>query len=288
MPELPEVETIRRELSKVLVGKKIAAVEVLQRRPTRPMSPDIFAKSLRGRKVISVQRIGKLLALALSDANYLFIHLKMTGQLLYKYDHKILAGGHNLPKLLERDPRNKYTGVIWTFADGSKLFFNDMRQFGYVKIVSVLEKEKTFAQYGIEPLQKNFTLANFAKAIGKRSAPIKSVLMNQGLIAGVGNIYADEICFHAGIRPDRPTKELTTMEIKILHKNANYIIKEAIKHGGTTFKDYLDAHGDRGNYIDYLMVYQREKERCLRCKKGIIAVKKVGGRSTHYCPVCQK
>jgi formamidopyrimidine-DNA glycosylase len=288
MPELPEVETVRRGLAKVLTGRKIAEAKALQPGAVRPLSPLSFSKKLKNKKIMAVGRIGKLLALELSDASFLFIHLKMTGQLLYCRGHKILAGGHNLPKLTESDLQNKYTRVIWEFDDRSKLFFNDMRKFGYVKIVSAPEKEKTFAKYGIEPLQKNFTLENFSKAVGKRNAPVKSVLLNQALIAGIGNIYADEICFHAGIRPDRKAKELSGTEIEALFKNTNHIIREAIKHGGTTFKDYLDAHGNRGNYLDYLMVYRRDKEKCLRCKKGIIAVKKVGGRGTRFCPVCQK
>lgn len=288
MPELPEVETIRRGLEKVLVGKKITGIEVLEKHPIRPLSPDVFVKYLKGRKVESVERIGKLLAMGLSGEVFLLVHLKMTGQLIYRFDHRVLAGGHNLPHFKEKDLHTKYTWICWTFNGGSKLYFNDMRKFGYVKIVNGKEKEKIFGKYGVEPLTKAFTSEKFNGILNKRTAPVKSVLMNQALIAGIGNIYADEICFHAAIRPDRKAKDLSKPEVVALYKNCNHIMKEAIKHGGTTFKDYLDAHGGRGNYIDYLMVYQREKEKCLRCRKGIISVKKIGGRSTRFCPVCQK
>ena len=288
MPELPEVETIRRGLEKVLVGKKIAGVEVLEKHPIRPLSPVNFVKSLKGRKVTGIERIGKLLAMDLSDNIFLLVHLKMTGQLIYRFNHRVLAGGHNLPHFKEKDLPTKYTWICWTFNDGSKLYFNDMRKFGYVRIVNLKEKEKIFGGYGVEPLTGGFTLEKFSEILDKRAAPIKSILMNQALIAGIGNIYADEICFHAGILPDRKARNLSKPEVAALYKNCNRIMKEAIRYGGTTFKDYLDAHGGRGNYIDYLMVYQREKEKCLRCKKGIISVKKIGGRSTRYCPVCQK
>jgi formamidopyrimidine-DNA glycosylase len=288
MPELPEVETIRRGLEKVLVGKKITGTEVLEKHPIRPMPPSVFVKSLKDRKVESVERIGKLLAMGLSGDVFLLVHLKMTGQLIYRFDHRVLAGGHNLPHFKENDLPTKYTWICWTFSGGSKLYFNDMRKFGYVKVVNKKDKEKIFGKYGVEPLTKEFTSEKFTGILNKRTAPVKSVLMNQALIAGIGNIYADEICFHARILPDRKAKDLSKPEAASLYKNCNHIMKEAIKHGGTTFKDYLDAHGGRGNYIDYLMVYQREKEKCLRCRKGIISVKKIGGRSTRFCPVCQK
>lgn len=287
MPELPEVETIRRGLEKSILDKKITVVEILNKKTVRGDAVE-FARTLKGNKIESVGRIGKLLMFKLADGNYMLAHMKMTGQLIYKFGHKVLAGGHNLPHFTDKNLPTKYSWVIWSFADGSKLYFNDMRKFGYLQIVNADERAKIFALYGIEPLAKNFTLDNFRKILSDRKAPIKTILMNQKLISGIGNIYADEICFHAGIRPDRKTKDLSKAEVSDLYKMCGHIIKEAIRHGGTTFKDYLDAHGGRGNYINYLMVYQRGGGKCLRCKKGIIQVKRVAGRSTHYCPVCQE
>ncbi len=287
MPELPEVETIRRDLNHVLTSKKIVDVVIVDKKPIQSRK-EIFAKSLKGRSIKNIDRIGKLLMFELSDKNFLLVHLKMTGQLIYRFDHKIIEGGHNLPVFKESDLPTKYTWVIWKFNDGSKLYFNDMRKFGYLKIVDKKEKEKIVAKYGIEPLTKNFTLANFKKVLDKRKTSIKSVLLNQALVAGIGNIYADEICFAAGIRPDQSVAKMSKAEIKKIFTASEAVLKKAIVHKGTTFKDYVNAHGGKGNFSDYLKVYKRVGQKCLRCKKGIIISKKIGGRSSHYCPVCQK
>ncbi|TSC83738.1 MAG: formamidopyrimidine-DNA glycosylase [Parcubacteria group bacterium Gr01-1014_13] len=287
MPELPEVETIRRDLAKVLVGKKITGVEVINKSPIKE-SVEKFKKSLLNKKIKDIGRIGKLMILDLSDDNFLLIHLKMTGQLIYRHGHQIIEGGHNLPVFKENDLPTKYTWVVWKFNDGGQLYFNDMRKFGYLKVVDKEVKEKIVAKYGIEPLTKNFTLANFKKALGKRKTSIKSVLLNQVLIAGIGNIYADEICFAAGIHPGRSVAEMSETEIKKVFTASKVILKKAIAHKGTTFKDYVNAHGGKGNFSDYLQVYKRVGEKCLRCKKGSITSKKIAGRSSHYCPICQK
>ena len=287
MPELPEVETIRRDLAKVLVGKKITAIQIINKSPIKE-SAKKFKKTLLNKKVKNIERIGKLMMLDLSDGNYLLVHLKMTGQLIYRHGHQIIEGGHNLPVFKENDLPTKYTWVAWKFNDGSKLYFNDMRKFGYLKVVSKKEKENIAAKYGIEPLTKNFTLANFKKVLDKRKTSIKAVLLNQALVAGIGNIYADEICFAASIRPDISVAKMSEAEIKKVFTASEAILKKAIAHKGTTFKDYVNAHGGKGNFSDYLQVYQRDGEKCLRCKKGIITKNKVSGRSSHYCPVCQK
>ena len=297
MPELPEVETIRRDLAKVLVGKKITDVEVINKSPIKE-SVEKFKKTLLNKKVKDIERIGKLMMLDLADDNFLLIHLKMTGQLIYRHGHQIIEGGHNLPVFSAEGGSafggkaqwlpTKYTWVVWKFSDGGKLYFNDMRKFGYLKTVDKKEKEKIVAKYGIEPLTKNFTLANFKKVLVNRKTSIKAVLLNQALVAGIGNIYADEICFAASIRPDQSIAKLSDSEIKKLFTASEAIIKKAIAHKGTTFKDYVNAHGGKGNFSDFLKVYQRDGEKCLRCKKGIITKNKVSGRSSHYCPVCQK
>jgi formamidopyrimidine-DNA glycosylase len=297
MPELPEVETIRRDLAKVLVGKKITDVEVMNKSPVKQLV-ESFKKALLNKKVKSIERIGKLMMFDLSDGNFLLIHLKMTGQLIYRHGHQIIEGGHNLPIFSAEGGSasggkaqwlpTKYTWVVWKFNDGSRLYFNDMRKFGYLKTVDKKEKEKIVAKYGIEPLTKNFTLVNFKKVLDKRKTSIKSVLLNQALVAGIGNIYADEICFAAKVCPDRSVAKMSDTEIKKVFTASEVILKKAIAHKGTTFRDYVNAHGGKGNFSDYLQVYKRVGEKCLRCKKGIITARKIGGRSSHYCPVCQK
>ncbi len=297
MPELPEVETIRRDLAKVLVGKKITDIQIINKSPIKS-SVASFKNALLNKTVKKIERIGKLMMLDLSDNNFLLIHLKMTGQLIYRYDHHIVEGGHNLPVFSAEGGSasggkaqwlpTKYTWVIWKFNDGSKLYFNDMRKFGYLKIVNKKEKETIMAKYGIEPLTPNFTLANFKKVLDKRKTSIKSVLLNQALVAGIGNIYADEICFAAKIRPDQSVAKMSEAAIKKVFTASEAILKKAIAHKGTTFKDYVNAHGGKGNFSDYLQVYQRVGEKCLRCKKGIITKNKTAGRGSHYCPVCQK
>ncbi len=297
MPELPEVETIRRDLAVVLIGKKITDVKVLNSRAVK-INADSFKKSLLNKKIKDIERIGKLMMVDLGDDNFLLIHLKMTGQLIYRHGHQIIEGGHNLPVFSAEGGSasggkaqwlpTKYTWVAWKFNDGGNLYFNDMRKFGYLKIVDKKTKETLVAKYGIEPLTKNFTLANFKKVLANRKTSIKSVLLNQALVAGIGNIYADEICFAASVRPDQSIAKLSEVAIKKLFTASEAIIKKAIAHKGTTFKDYVNAHGGKGNFSDFLKVYQRDGEKCLRCKKGIITKNKVSGRSSHYCPVCQK
>lgn len=287
MPELPEVETIRRDLTKVIVGKKIIGLEVISKSPIKGSARD-FLKAQKNKTIKNIGRIGKLMMWELSSGNFLLVHLKMTGQLIYRHGHQIIEGGHNLPVFKENDLPTKYTWVVWKFNDGSQLYFNDMRKFGYLKIVGRAEKEKIESDYGIEPLAKNFTLVNFAKIFSGRKTSVKAILLNQQLIAGIGNIYADEICFEAGLLPHAPAGKLGAKEIKKLFAAAKVILQKAIKHKGTTFRDYINPHGRKGNFSDFLRVYQRDGEKCLRCHRGIITKKKIGGRGSHYCPVCQK
>ena len=301
MPELPEVQTVVSELNKRIVGRKIKRVAVNMGkiisigpqtvsniRDTSQKTVNEFVRLLQGRKFTSVRRRGKMLIFDINGPLSMLVHLKMTGQLIYRHGHRIIEGGHNLPVFTEKDLPTKYTLVIWKFNDGGQLYFNDMRKFGYLKIVDKEEKEKIVAKYGIEPLTKNFTLANFRKVLGKRKTSIKAVLLNQALVAGIGNIYADEICFAAGIRPDSSVAKMGEVDIKKVFTASEAILKKAIAHKGTTFRDYVNAHGGKGNFTDFLKVYQRDGEKCLRCKKGIITKNKTAGRGSHYCPACQK
>jgi len=287
MPELPEVETIRRDLEEKIIGKKIASVLILAKKSVH-YSIDKFIKVLTGDKITKINRRGKLLYCSFTKSNlFLLIHLKMTGQLIYRQNKKITAGGHSLGAIDFELP-NKFTRVIIKFNDGSELFFNDLRRFGYLKLVSTEEKDKILQKsFGIEPLTSDFTWIDFRKIFNKRMTTVKALLLNQKLISGLGNIYVDEACFCAGVRPNRRVNKLTVTEIKKLFICIPKILQLAIKNRGTTFKDFMDSDGKQGNHIDFLKVYGRDGEKCKRCK-GMIQKIRLGGRGTHFCPKCQK
>lgn len=287
MPELPEVETIKNDLEKKIINKKIKKVEVRLNKIVRSNLGE-FKSVLTGNKFIAIGRRGKLLIFKLASGNKtLLIHLKMTGQLLYCQNSEMIVGSHSLPKV-EGDLPNKYTHVIFYFSDKAQLFFNDMRRFGYLKLVGEQELEKIIGTFGIEPLSQEFKLESFKKILAGKKTNIKATLMNQQLIAGIGNIYADEILFQAGILPNRLASSLDDKEIKKVYQAVKIVLKKAIKYRGTTFSDYIDASGDKGGFIEFLKVYQREGEKCLRCKNGIIVKSKIAGRGTRYCQKCQK
>lgn len=286
MPELPEVETIRGDLEKKILHKKIVKVEVFLPKIVKN-KVYFFKNNLLGKSFSRIDRIGKLLLFALAPSRFwLLIHLKMTGQLLYQKKNKIIVGGHSQSPLDIILP-SKYSYVIFTFQDGARLFFNDMRQFGYVKLVSASEKELIVAEYGIEPLQPNFTKKNFAIIFKKRKTILKALLLNQKFIAGIGNIYADEICFAAKILPSRRVHKLTVMEIDALYMACQRVIRKAIRLRGTTFNSFIDSEGRQGNFLKYLNVFGREKKICKRCHQGVIKKIRLVGRGTHFCPHCQ-
>lgn len=286
MPELPEVETIRRGLADNILKKNIATVKIRTSHLVRN-DDDYFISSLKNQSFHQIGRVGKLLIFKLSDGqNWLLVHLKMTGQLIYQQGDKLVAGGHNWP-IIDTLP-NKYSHIIFDFTDGSRLFFNDMRQFGYLELVDQ-EGHKTARQkFGIEPGQADFTWQNFQNIFKNRRGLLKPLLLNQQLISGIGNIYADEICFRAKVRPDRLAYTLKEKEIRALFLATEYIIAKAIAKRGTTFSDYRDSNNEQGNFVRFLKVYGRHGKKCLRCRQTDIKKIKLGGRGTHYCPHCQK
>ena len=293
MPELPEVETIKNDLRKKILGKKIRKVDLRLKKIVKS-SEKGFVLVLEKNSFESIERRGKLLILGLSQKNkYLIIHLRMTGQLIYQKGGEIVAGGHSesgrdgaLPYL--HDMPNKHTHIIFHFSDKSKLFFNDLRRFGVAKIVDKKELEKIVSRFGEEPLDKDFSLKVFKNIIRNKKGNIKAFLLNQGYIAGIGNIYADEILFEAGILPSRKIDSLKKEEIKKLYQAIKKILKKAVKYRGTTFYSYIDTHGKQGNFTKFLKVYKREKKMCLKCKKSIIRKTKIAGRGTRSCDKCQK
>lgn len=243
MPELPEVETIRRQLSQKIVGKK-----------------------LDNKRIIKVRRRAKILIIDFDNGSSLAFHLKLTGQLIFN------------------GQPSKYTRQIFKFNDGSRLIFNDARKFGWwKKVKNTKQIEKAFG-----PESLDVSLAAFKTILEKRpNAKIKPLLMDQKFIAGIGNIYSDEILFAAGVRPRRLAKTLTDEEIQKIFKNIKKILKLAIKHHGSSVEYYLDACGKKGSYTQYHKVYQKDEEPCSRCKTKIQRIK-INGRSAHFCPACQK
>lgn len=287
MPELPEVETIKNDLASVLVGLIVAAVDV--RLPKMVKSNrHMFARTLPGQRISSLARRGKLLIVELEGGDrYLLIHLKMTGQLMYRRGEQVIAGGHSQRGMPVDYLPNNYSHIIFSFTDGSKLFFNDMRQFGYVKLVSAQEKEDELSVYGVEPLAAAFTVNVLRERLKGRRVALKSVLLDQSVIAGLGNIYVDEACWRAGVRPQRRADRLTIAETQRLHRGIVTIIRLAIKHRGTTFNNYRDAHGRTGNFVRRLKVYGRAGEVCRRCRSTKLNRVVVAGRGTVYCSQCQ-
>lgn len=287
MPELPEVETIRRDLNHFLRGKKIKAVEVKLAKIVKP-SPPAFQKLLIGQQIEEVSRRAKLVIFRLSGGFFILTHLKMSGQMIFDDGQKVLAKGGHPIKDGDKDLPNQYTHVIFEFADGSHLLYNDLRQFGWLKIVDQQTLQEELVKYGPEPLEPAFTREVFVKLLEKNSRPkIKPFLMKQEKIAGIGNIYADEICFFGKVRPERVIKTLTIKERKDLFLGIKHILEQAIAKRGTSADQYVDARGQQGGYLPYLKVYGRAGQKCKRCA-GIIKKIKLAGRGTHFCPQCQR
>lgn len=285
MPELPEVETIVRELNKKLRGKIIKEVEILDKKALNIGAPE-FSEQAIGQAVKSVSRRAKMIIIALRE-KYLLVHLKMTGQLVFVLEKEKIAGGHPMAREGKELP-NKFTRVIFNFNDNGKLYFNDVRRFGWIKLVDIKGLEENLKNLGVEPLSKEFTLKKFKEiSARKKNTTIKQAIMDQKYLAGIGNLYADEILFAAGIKPFRQVKTLSEAEIEKLWLAIPKILKYAVKHRGTTFSDYVDAKGEVGSFAKYLKVYGRAGEKCEKCG-WLIKKMKLGGRSAHWCEKCQK
>ena len=295
MPELPEVETIKNDLKQKILKKKIKRVDLRLKKIVKSSVKD-FILALEKNSFQNIERRGKLLIFSLDRKNkYLIIHLRMTGQLVYRKGKKITAGGHSenrrrdeaMTRLYDDLP-NKHTHIIFYFSDKSQLFFNDLRRFAVVKIMNKKELEKITSNFGAEPLEKSFSLKILRHLVKDKKGNIKAFLLNQKNIAGIGNIYADEILFEAGILPSRKIDSLKNEEVKKLYQAIKKILKKAVKYRGTSFNNYVDADGKSGGFLKLLKVYGREKEKCFRCKKGVIQKTKLAGRGTRYCDKCQE
>jgi len=288
MPELPEVETIKLGLQKRLIGHKIEDVEIRVQK--------IFQgnpKAIIGARVVDIKRIGKGLIIELDNNYVLTVHLKMTGQLVYqdaKTQNIILSkkvGGETLP--------SKYSHVVFTLDKGAKLFYNDLRRFGWVKVLKKEELKDVafFKEMGPEPkvgedlAGKELTLDYFKEVIQKGNLPVKLILMDQKRIGGIGNIYANDALFLAGIDPRRKGKTLTNEEVQKLFKAIHEVIKKSINYGGSSDENFVNALGQEGNYQNHTLVYGKKGEKCSVCG-AIIEKIQLGGRGTYFCPSHQK
>jgi len=266
MPELPEVETIKRDLEKVVIGKKIMRVHVANAKVIREPSLDKFKRGLSGVRINKVSRRAKVLILELSNAKSLVIHLRMTGQLVYP------GNGEN-------------ARVTFELSDGKKLDFNDQRLFGELRLLDDWRKLKFIQDLGPEP--KELTLKRFKEILAAKKTKIKPLLLDQKVISGIGNLYAAEILFRAKINPHRSARGLLSREKERIFNAMQEIIAEAIHYGGSSVDDYVRLSGDKGKYIKYHKVYDREGKPCFICKK-LIKRSSLGGRGTYFCPKCQK
>ncbi|MDQ0203302.1 DNA-formamidopyrimidine glycosylase [Pectinatus haikarae] len=274
MPEMPEVETIRRTLEKRILGKTIEYIEILLPRLIKFPELSLYEKRLTGQKIVKMRREGKYLIMQMENNIMAVFHLRMTGRLCY------------VKKGYEED---KYKKIIFYLDNGDKVIYADMRTFGTLYAIREEEREKIKGLYelGCEPLSKDFTVSYLVSRLKKNSGKIKMFLLNQKNIAGLGNIYVDEALFLAGINPEKISSFVNENEAELLCASINKVISEGIRDGGTTFRDYVNGEGRKGTHQDNLFVYGRDKKPCKKC--GTIIEKiKVGGRGTCFCPECQK
>jgi formamidopyrimidine-DNA glycosylase len=288
MPELPEVETVRLGLSQFLPGKQVARVTFDWPKGFPNADSDV-QQFLVDAKVIQVRRRAKVLLIDLSTNYMLVIHLKMTGQLVYRGDHERFGAGHPSESLVGELP-DRSTRVTLDFTDGSKLFFNDQRKFGWMRLMPTVEVEHLdfFMKVGPEPLSDDFTADDFiARLMRRKNSGIKAVLLDQTVIAGVGNIYADESLWGAKIHPETRVTDVPEAKLKTLYHALRDVLQLSIEKGGSTDRNYVNAEGKRGSYLTFANVFRREGKPCPRCGTPIIKTR-VAGRGTHLCPKCQQ
>ncbi len=274
MPELPEVETVKKTLEKKLAGLTITGVEIMMPKVIREPEPRQFANLVTGKKITKLGRRGKYLLIYLSEFSVLVIHLRMTGRLVYTRPE---------------DPPPRHTHVVFHLSDGCQLRFADMRQFGRILLTDTrrLDQVKGLKDLGPEPLGPEFTREFLRKELKRKRVRLKSLLLDQTFVAGLGNIYADEALYRSRLHPERIAQSLSPREIASLYRSIIEVLEEAILNRGTSMRDYVDGDGRAGNYQKLLRVYNREGQQCFRCGSNIARIK-VGGRSSYYCPSCQK
>lgn len=286
MPELPEVETVKAGLQKLIAGRTIVGVshDWAKSFPNAQADVDAF---LIGATVQKVDRRAKVLLIELSTKHTLLVHLKMTGQLVYRGEQNFGAG-HPNDSLIGRLP-DKSTRVIFDLDNGAKLFFNDQRKFGWARLLPSIEVKNIdfMKKLGPEPLSADFTKEQFIERLTRRkNTSIKSALLDQTVIAGVGNIYADESLWGAKIHPATVVSNLPKTKLRELFSEIQYVLNLSIEMGGSSDRNYVNAEGKKGSYISFARVFRREGQPCPRCKATIEKIR-VAGRGTHVCPKCQ-
>ena len=273
MPELPEVETVRRQLEPVLVGRRFESVEIDDPRLVRPFEPVAVAAELEGERVAEVDRRGKYLIFRFESGRVLLVHLRMTGS----FRHRRNGVG-------EDDPHRR---AVVRLDDGSDVAYRDVRRFGTWLLVEPEELEPYLAaRLGEEPLLAGFTARRLARRLAGRRAPIKAALLDQRTLAGLGNIYVDEALWRARIHPKRPARDLDANDVRRLHGAIRRVLQTAIERRGSTLRDYSTPRGRRGSMQREFKVYGRMNEACERCGTPIEKTR-AGGRGTWYCPHCQ-
>ncbi|HVW22877.1 MAG TPA: bifunctional DNA-formamidopyrimidine glycosylase/DNA-(apurinic or apyrimidinic site) lyase [Candidatus Saccharimonadales bacterium] len=288
MPELPEVETIRTGLSRFLPGRVIQSVDFDWPKSFPNARADV-KQFLAGASITAVKRRAKVLLIELSTNYTLVVHLKMTGQLVFVGPGERFGAGHPTDSLVGQLP-DRSTRVNIVFTDGSHLFFNDQRKFGWMRLIPTPEVMQLdfFRKVGPEPLAADFTWQQFRDRMLRRSkSNVKAVLLDQTVIAGVGNIYADESLWGAQIHPLTLVKDLKPAQFRKLYEELVFVLKLSIEKGGSTDRNYVNAEGKKGSYIDFARVFRREGQACPRCGNEVIKTR-VAGRGTHLCPFCQK
>lgn len=289
MPELPEVETVRRGLKDLIVGKKVYSAKEIDSPKSFPNSPSDVKEFLVGAKIIDVRRRAKVLLIDLDSAYTLVVHLKMTGQLVFRAEGVAFGAGHPNDSLIGELP-DRSTRVVIEFSNGSRLFFNDQRKFGWMKLFPTIEVPNiNFMQkVGPEPLEDDFT-ANilFDRLQRRKNTTIKAAILDQAVLAGVGNIYADEGLWGAKIHPNTRVKDVSKKQIAELWREIREVMTIAIEKGGSTDRNYVNAEGKRGSYMDFARAFRRDGQPCPRHPDVLIEKIRVAGRGTHICSVCQ-
>lgn len=274
MPELPEVETVKSTLEKHLAGLVITGVDILMPKIIREPWPEEFAAGVTGKKITRLGRRGKYLLVYLSGGSVLVIHLRMTGRLVFARPE---------------DPLPRHTHVVFRLSNGHELRFADMRQFGRILLAQArqLNQVKGLKDLGPEPLGHEFTRDFLRRELKRKRVRLKSLLLDQTFIAGLGNIYADEALHRSHLHPERIARTLSPREIANLYRSIIEVLQEGIANRGTSMRDYVDGDGREGNFQALLRVYNREGQQCRHCGTAIARIK-VGGRSSYFCPACQK
>ena len=266
MPELPEVETVALALRAALLGQSIAGVRVLD-----PKLDHLAGADLAGRRLLRIERRGKYINCRLSDDRVLQLHLMMSGRLLLR---------------AAADPPDRFARALFDLEDGRQLRFCDSRRFGRAAVLSPAQYRAFDARLGPEPLGRGFSARRLGERLAGRRAALKTALLDQRVLAGVGNIYADEALYRARIDPLRPAGSLDVPALRRLHRALRHVLRASLRLGGTTFGIYANAAGDAGAFQRMLRVFRRTGEPCPRCRTAIRRLV-VGGRATHYCPRCQ-